>query len=173
MLHLKFIPHSTTSENILHLPLTFKPSIMKKNLVALFAFLTIGVASSFANEGPNVDPRILSAFQKEFSFAKDARWEMKDGFAQVRFSLNDNGFVAWYNANAELVSTARCILYMQLPLSVIRSLEKNYSNANLSGIIEVTRDNETFYQLQAEKKNKKVLLKASPDGNVTVIKRIK
>jgi hypothetical protein len=146
---------------------------MKKSFVALFAFLIIGVASSFANEESTIDPRILSAFQKEFSFAKDARWEMKDGFAQVRFSLNDNGFVAWYNANAELVSTARSILYMQLPLSVIRSLEKDYSNASLSGIIEVTRENETFYQLQAEKKNKKFLLKAVPDGNIMVIKRIK
>ena len=98
---------------------------------------------------------------------------MKDGLAQVRFSLNDNGFVAWYNANAELLSTARTILYMQLPLTVIRSLEKNYGDAKLSGIIEATRDNETFYQLQAEMKNKKVLLKASPDGSVIVTKRIK
>ena len=146
---------------------------MKKIFVALFAFLTIGIASSFANEEPNVDPRILSAFQKEFSFAKDVKWEMKGDLAQVNFSLNDHGFVAWYNSNAELISTARNILYMQLPLSIIRSLEKNYSDADFSGIIEVTRNNETFYQLQAVKKNKKLLLKASQDGNIIVIKRIK
>lgn len=145
---------------------------MKKIFVALFVFLTIG-AASFANEKSNIDPGILSAFQKEFSFAKDVKWEMKGGFAQVNFSLNDHGFVAWYNANAELVSTARNLLYMQLPLSVIRSLEKNYSDASFSGIIEVTRNNETFYQLQAERKNKKFLLKASPAGNIMVIKRIK
>ena len=146
---------------------------MKKILVALFAFLTIGTAASFANEEPRVDPRILTALQKEFSFAKDVKWGMKGDFVQVNFSLNDHGFVAWYNANAELVSTARNILYMQLPLSVIRSLEKNYRDAELSAIIEVTRNNETFYQLQAEKKNKKLLLKAGPDGNIIVIKRIK
>ena len=145
---------------------------MKKLFVALFAFLTIG-AASFAIEKNDIDPGILSAFQKEFSFAKDVKWEMKGGFAQVNFSLNDHGFVAWYNANAELVSTARNLLYMQLPLSVIRSLEKNYSDAGFSGIIEVTRNNETFYQLQAEKKNKKFLLKASPGGNIMVVKRIK
>lgn len=146
---------------------------MKKIFVALFAFLTIGATSSFANEDPNIDPGILSAFQKEFSFAKDVRWQMKGEFAQVNFSLNDHGFVAWYNSNAELVSTARNILYMQLPLSVIRSLEKNYSDASFSGIVEVTRDSETYYQVHAEKKNKKVLLKASQDGNIMVIKRIK
>ena len=146
---------------------------MKKIFVALFAFLTIGLATSLANEKPGIDPTILSAFQKEFSFAKDVKWEMKGDFAQVNFSLNDHGFVAWYNANAELVSTARNMLYMQLPLSVIRSLEKNYRDASFSGIIEVTRNNETFYRLQAEKKNKKFLLKASPDGSIVVIKRIR
>lgn len=146
---------------------------MKKIFVALFAFLTIGLATSFANEEHNIDPSILSAFQKEFSFAKDVKWEMKGEFAQVYFSLNDHGFVAWYNSNAELVSTARNILYMQLPLSVIRALEKNYSDAHFSGIIEVTRNNETFYQLYAERKNKEFLLRASPGGNITVIKRIR
>ena len=146
---------------------------MKKIFVALFAFLTIGAATSFANEEHNVDPSILSAFQKEFSFAKDVKWEMKGEFAQVNFSLNDHGFVAWYNSNAELVSTARNILYMQLPLSVIRALEKNYSGAGFSGIIEITRNGETFYQVNAEKKHKKFLLKAGPDGNITVIKRIR
>jgi hypothetical protein len=146
---------------------------MKKIFVTLFAFLTIGVVVSVATEKPDVDPKILSAFQKEFSFAKNVKWEVKGEFAQVNFSLNDYGFVAWYNSEAELVSTARNMLYMQLPLSVIRSLEKNYTDANLSGIVEITRDNETFYQIQVEKKHKKLLLKASPDGNIIVIKRIK
>jgi len=146
---------------------------MKKILVTLFAFFTIGIAASIANEEPNVDPKILSAFQKEFSFAKDVKWEIKGEFAQVNFSLNDHGFIAWYNADAELVSTARNLLYMQLPLSVIRSLEKNYADASLSGIVEITRDDETFYHVQAERKNKKLLLRASVGGNIIVVKRIK
>ena len=125
---------------------------MKKIFVMLVAFLTIGVVVSVAREESNVDPKILSAFQKEFSFAKDVKWEVKGEFAQVNFSLNDYGFIAWYNSEAKLVGTARNILYMQLPLSVIRSLEKNYANANVSGIVEITRDNETFYQILAEKK---------------------
>ena len=146
---------------------------MKKTFVTLFAFLSIGIVVSLANENHDVDPKILSAFQKEFSFAKDVKWEIKGEFVQVNFSLNDHGFVAWYNSEAELIGTARNILYMQLPLSVIRSLEKDYADANFSGIVEITRNGETFYQVQAERKNKKLLLKASPGGNITVIKKIK
>ena len=56
-------------------------------------------------------------FKKEFSFAKDVKWEVKGELIQVNFSLNDHGFIAWYNSDAELISTARNLLYMQLPLS--------------------------------------------------------
>ena len=146
---------------------------MKKILVTLVAFLTIGIAVTIANEEPVIDPKILSAFQKEFSFAKNVKWEVRGELTQVNFSLNDHGFVAWYNADAKLLSTARNILYMQLPLSVIRSLEKNYNDASFSGIVEITRDGETFYQLRAERKNKKYLLKASQDGTLIVVRRIK
>ena len=144
---------------------------MKKILGALYALMMIAQTAS-ASEG--IDPKILSAFEKEFSFAKNAKWETNGKYAQVNFLLNDQGFVAWYNSNAELVVTARNILYMQLPLSVIRSLQQKYAGADLAAIAEYTRGQETVYQMQATTtKNKKLLLKASQSGDITVIKRIK
>ena len=146
---------------------------MKKSILALSMILTIGLSAALANEETKVDPRVLSAFQKEFSFAKNVKWNITGELTQVRFCLNDQGFVAWYNADAELISTARNILYMHLPLSVIKSLEEKYSNADLTSILEVTRDNETTYYIQAEEKSKKLLLQATPFGNITVVKKIK
>ena len=146
---------------------------MKKTITALFVSLTMFVTTAFSNEDPKVDPRILSAFQKEFSFAQNVVWQDKGDIVQVNFSLYDHGFVAWYNTNAELISTARNILYMQLPLSVIRTLQQNYADANFSGIVEITSDNETSYQINAEVKNKRFLLKATPYGSISVIKKIK
>ena len=81
--------------------------------------------------------------------------------------------MAWYNSDAELVTTARNILFNQLPISVIRALEKEYSGADFFGITEVSRNNETWYQIRADEKNKKYLLKASPSGNIIVLKKIK
>lgn len=146
---------------------------MKKSMLALSMLLTIGLSAALANEETNVDPKVLSAFQKEFSFAKNVSWGTNKDLAQVRFSLNDQGFVAWYNTEAELVSIARNILYMQLPLSVIKSLEEKYGKADLSGIVELTRDNETIYYINAEENNKKFLLQASPSGTISVVKKIK
>jgi hypothetical protein len=146
---------------------------MKKTLVTLFAFLAIGVIVAIASEKTDVDPKILSAFQKEFSFAKNVKWDVNGDLARVNFLLNDQGVVAWYSADAELVTIARNILYMQLPISVIRSLEKDFAGADFFGIVEFTHNDDTYYQIRTEKKNKKFLLRASPSGNITVLKKIK
>ena len=146
---------------------------MKNLFFALSMLLTTGLAAMPVNEELEVDPRAISAFQKEFSFAKNVKWETSGQLSQVRFSLNDQGFVAWYNEDAELISIARNILYMQLPLSVIKSLEEKYSQAELLSILEVTKDNETTYHIQAEEKNKILFLSATPSGNLYVVKKIK
>ena len=146
---------------------------MKKIFLALLAFLIIGITAVMASERAEVDPKILSAFQKEFSFAKNVKWEVKGNLTQVKFLLNDQGVTAWYNSDAELVTTARNIFYNQLPISVIRTLEKEYAGADFSGITEANRNNETYYQIRADEKNKRFLLKASPSGNIIVLKKIR
>jgi len=146
---------------------------MKKTILSLLALLVTGITAVMASERADVDPKILSAFQKEFSFAKNAKWEVKGNLTQVNFLINDLAVMAWYNSDAELVTTARNILYNQLPISVIRTLEKEYAGADFFGITEVERNNETYYQIMADKKNKKYFLKASPSGNIIVLKKIK
>ena len=146
---------------------------LKKTFSALLAFLIIGISAVMASGRPGIDPKILSAFQKEFSFAKNAKWEIKGNLTQVNFLLNDQGVTAWYNSDGELVTTARTILYNQLPISVIRTLEKVYAGAEFISIIEVSRSNETYYQLRIDEKNKKYLLKASPSGSISVLKKIR
>ena len=95
---------------------------MKKTFVTLLALLTIGITVTIADPVTKVDPNILSAFQKEFSFAKNVSWQEDGSLTRVNFVMNDQGITAWYNSKAELVTTARNILYNQLPISVMRSL---------------------------------------------------
>ena len=146
---------------------------MKKTFSALLVFLIIGISAVMAIERAEVDPKILSAFQKEFSFAINAKWEVKGNLTQVNFLLNDQGVAAWYNSDAELVTIARNILYNQLPISVIRTLEKEYAGADFLSITEISRNNETYYQIRADEKNRKFLLKANPSGNISVLKKFR
>jgi len=146
---------------------------MKKTILSLLAFLMLGITAVMASERADIDPKILSAFQKEFSFAKNAKWEVKGNLTRVNFLLNDQVVMAWYNSDADLVTTARNILYNQMPISVIRALEKEYAGADFFGITEVHHNNETWYQIRADERNKKYLLKASSSGNIIVLKKIK
>lgn len=146
---------------------------MKKTFVTLFALLVIGITVTFAGSGTPVDPKIVSAFQKEFSFAKNVNWQEEGTLSRVSFVINDQGIIAWYNSSAELVTTARNILYNQLPISVMRALDKEYEGADFFGITEINRNDETYYQLKVEKRGKKFLLKANPSGTIVVLKRIK
>ena len=146
---------------------------MKKTFVTLLALLTIGITVTIAGPEAPVDPKVLSAFQKEFSFAKNVTWQEEGTLSRVSFVMNNQGIMAWYNSNAELVTTARNILYNQLPISVMRSLDKQYEGAGIFGITEISRNDETYYQLKVEKRGKKYLLKASPSGTIIVLKRIK
>src|ERR1044071_6286203 len=102
---------------------------MKKILVTI-AVAVLSLSSSFANETSTIDPRIISAFEKEFSFAQNVKWQIKDDLIQVNFLINEQAVTAWYNSDAELVMTARNILYNQLPISVIKSLDKEYPGAS-------------------------------------------
>ena len=144
-----------------------------KKIIVTIAVVVLGLSSSFATENSTIDPKIITAFEKEFSFAKNVKWESKEDLTQVSFLLNEQAVTAWYNSEAVLVTIARNILYAQLPISVINALEKNYPDAALFGIIEITHNNEVHYQLTAQRKNKTLLLKISPAGSITVKKRIK
>jgi hypothetical protein len=144
-----------------------------KRIIVTIAVAVLGLSSAFATENSTIDPKIISAFEKEFSFAKNVKWESKEDLAQVSFLLNDQAVTAWYNSEAVLITIARNILYAQLPISVINALEKSYPDVALFGIIEVIHNNEVHYQLTAQKKNKTLLLKISPAGSITIKKRIK
>ena len=144
-----------------------------KKIVVTIAVVILGVSATFAAEDPTIDPKIISAFEKEFSFAQNVKWQTKEDLAQASFLLNGQSVTAWYNLDAELVITARNILYAQLPISVIKALDQTYPNAVLFGIIEVIRNNEVHYQLTAETKKKTLVLTISPTGSITIKKRIK
>ena len=144
-----------------------------KKIIVTIAVSIFGLSSSFANGNPTIDPKIISAFEKEFSFAKNVKWGSKEELTQVSFLINDQAVTAWYNSDAELVTIARNLLYNQMPISAIKSLEKNYSNAAFFGIMEVIRNGEVYYQVTAETKKKTLVLRVTPAGSISVKKRIK
>ena len=144
-----------------------------KFYLATVAILLFGASVISASEIPSVDPKVVSRFEKDFSFATNAKWLKKEDLFQVSFLINEQSVTAWYNPDAELVVIARNMLYSQLPISVTRALDKNYAGADFYNIIEVTHNGVLHYQVTAETMKKSVVLKVTPSGNIDVKKRIK
>ena len=144
---------------------------MKKTVMTFLLFAILGISNSFA--AAEIDPKIISAFKKDFSTADNVRWNQQGDLTRVSFLFNDRIFYAWYNSDAELITTARNLLLMQLPLSVIRSLEKEYADSDLTSIIEYTKNGVTFYHIEAELNKKKYLIKATIFGELSIVKRLK
>ena len=146
---------------------------MKKMILAMSLMLAIGLPAALANDEKEVDPRVLATFKLEFSSAQDVQWSVDADHTTARFSLYDQGFTAYFTNEGELIGTARNILYMQLPLSVIKQIENRFAKALISSITEFTLNGETSYYLHATEKGKKLLLQAFSTGQMSIVKKNK
>jgi len=141
--------------------------------MAMSLMLAIGLPVALAIDAKEVDPRVLATFKLEFSSAQDVQWNVDADHTTARFSLYDQGFTAYFTNEGELIGTARNILYMQLPLSVIKQIEIRFAKALISGVTEFTLNGETSYFLHATEKGKKLLVQAFSSGQLAIVKKIK
>jgi hypothetical protein len=72
-----------------------------------------------------------------------------------------------------LLYTARNVLFNQLPLVVITEINKRFGTSPVYNIIEYTTGSETFYTMRTETAKKKLKLRVSPDGCISVEKKEK
>jgi hypothetical protein len=56
---------------------------MKKRILTLALLLSLGVSNIFANNEEGISQKATSAFKKEFSQAKDVKWETGKEFVKA------------------------------------------------------------------------------------------
>jgi len=135
---------------------------MKKMLLALAMVVTLGT-SAFATE-ENVSENVLNAFKNEFAGAKDVNWTTAASYYKAEFSINGQRIFAFYSLEGELLGAARYISSLQLPLSLLTELRKNYSAYWISDLFEVNKGEGTQYYITLEKNDGFITLKSS-NGN--------
>ena len=101
---------------------------MKKRILLLSFVLVNFTAFSFASDAPAISKNIISSFNKQFANAKDIKWEHQANFTKAEFKVNDVVLFAYFNNNAELIAVTRFISPSQLPLSILTSLKKSYTD---------------------------------------------
>jgi hypothetical protein len=143
---------------------------MKKSIIGLAVVTGFATKTAFTRSvDPN--PNVLHAFQSQFKDATNVKWQDRSEFAKVHFIFNGSQVEAYYELNGELIGTARTILFNQLPLAASKAVENRFPQSAFYDLTEYAKEGELFYVLTVEQESRKLTVKLSPSGELTVEKR--
>src|SRR5256885_6418302 len=145
---------------------------MKKTILGLALSLLIGTAT-FANNDKTINQKAEQSFNKEFAQAKDVKWQKSGELVKATFTLNEQVLFAYYNESGDLVAITRNITTDQLPITLLTSLRKNFTEYWVSDLFEMVSGGETSYYVTVENAGYKVVLKSDDFASWTTYKKEK
>ena len=146
---------------------------MKKIFLLLPLLLVVAGITAFSRLNKNIDPRTEQVFKTEFAGAANVIWGKAGNYLKVSFTWADHQAVAYFNTDAELVGCIRGLFFTQLPLTVMRSVERNFKGAVILETMEITNDEGVSYRLIMEYKNKKHKIRLNSLGDILKNERVK
>ncbi len=138
---------------------------MKKRILTLSVAIITTISSAFANNTDNIGKNVTLAFSKDFSNAREVKWEKVQNLVKVTFMMNNQTMFAYYSAGGELLGLARNISPDSLPINQLTSLRKHYSDYWVSDLFELNADGESTYYITLENADSKMMLKSVNAGN--------
>jgi hypothetical protein len=133
---------------------------MKKRILLLSIVLVSFTAFSFAADAPAISKNAISSFNKQFSNARDIKWEHRANFEKAQFTVNDMVLFAYFNNNGELLALTRFISPNRLPLELLTSLKKDHSGSWISDLFEIHTEAGTAYYATLENADQITILKS-------------
>jgi hypothetical protein len=130
----------------------------------VFGLLAImGVSNAYPSE--KVSPKVLASFKSEFSSAKNVEWETGSNYFRATFSMNEQRIFAYYTVDGELMSVARYISSIQLPINLFSNLKNDYSKYWISDLFEVSNSEGLHYYVTLETADTKLMMRSSNGGS--------
>ena len=105
---------------------------MKKLIFALTMLL--GAAITFAATPPEVNQKVLKAFQETFKDPKDVSWHEYQNYYEVEFKQDEIKTQVRYDSDGNLTGTTRYYFEKQLPPHIIANLKKKYPQRTVYGV---------------------------------------
>jgi hypothetical protein len=147
---------------------------MKKRIAALSLFLSI-VAISFAEprqEDLKVSKILQENLAKAFPNAANVKWEKVGELYVADFKQDKDKMSAYFEEGGSLYKTTRYIDPASLPLAVVRSLNERYDLKDKEKkVLEVSRQNGTYYLISFDYDDKRYIVNSDPSGNLSVVKK--
>lgn len=136
---------------------------MKKIVFVLGLLVTVGVCSAYPSE--RVSRKVLASFKTEFANAKDVEWETGNNYFRASFTMNEQRIFAFFNANGKMLSIARYISSVQLPVNLFVDIKNDYSNYWISDLFEVSNSEGLHYYVTLETAESKLVMRSDNGGS--------
>lgn len=146
---------------------------MKQTILAMAMMLMAGLTSAFAKNDEGVNKQVQTSFSKDFNSASNVSWIVSKDFTKATFSMNNQIMFAYYDQNGELIATARNILSEQLPINLMSSLKRGYSDYWISELFEMDRDGVAAYYVTLENGDETMVLKSNSLNDWSLYKKAK
>jgi hypothetical protein len=146
---------------------------MKKRILLLSIVLISFTAFSFAADAPAISKNVISAFNKQFSNARDIQWETQADFVKAKFTINEMVLFAYFNNDGELIALTRYISPNQLPLELLTSLKNQNVSYWVSDLFEIHTEAGTSYYATLESADQIVVLKSEGITGWETFKKVK
>jgi len=136
---------------------------MKRTIIVAL-FLTIATTYSFATPTSNHNGEVKTSFHQDFKNAQLMSTEAYSNFTKLTFKMDGQVLCAFYSGNGELLAVTRNILSSQLPINLMLSLKKHYSEHWITDLFEFNGNEQTSYYVSLENADSKITLRSNGDN---------
>ena len=136
---------------------------MKKIVFVLGLVATMGVCSAYPSE--RVSQKVLTSFKTEFTNAQDVEWETGNNYFRAAFTMNEQRIFAYYSVDGQLMSIARHISSIQLPVNLYANLKNDYGKYWISDLFEVSNSEGLHYYVTLEMADSKMVMHSGNGGS--------
>ena len=134
---------------------------MKKLIVLLAVSLLLFATTTYARTiDPTVPEFINTEFSRDFSQAKDVKWDIGNQFFKATFDLQGKVVFAFYTDNADLMGIATNLRSDWLPRSLSTKIKTSYANYWITDLFKYKTGDEDGFVITLENPDKVVILKS-------------
>jgi len=142
---------------------------MKKIIYLVFLLTSM---SAFATP-VEVNEKVLKAFKETFTEAEQVSWSEVQDKSQADFMVDEIRVRAIYDQNATLIQTIRYYKAKELPCQILAKIKKKYSGKEITGVTELSTENEIDYQIVVRDDINYYILNADAFGNLNLTQKLK
>jgi hypothetical protein len=143
---------------------------MKKLIILTCLFASLSVAASTP---PEVNEKVLKAFNETFMKATDVVWNELQNLYEARFKQSDIITRAVYDTEGNLLRTTRYYSQENLPINVLTKIKKKYAGKSIFGVTELSDEEEVSYHVTLQDETTWYIIKADNYGNIELTQKYK